>query len=327
MFITPNMGLTAWDLGSDPYDHSQLASNFSAIDGHNHTTGKGLQIPTDGILNAAITSAKIAGNAVVPTTHIPADSIPQSRLADNSVGAGELQDNSVDTAAIINGAVTADKLEGSVLPVGTVVLWYRADTSVLPPTSWEVMDGRAWSGIVNKLGAGGTQWNTGNIPNMANKFPLGAALSGTGSGTAQPPAIGASGGQHERNISHTHTAQPHSHVVNNHAHTIVSGGSHSHSFLAQPGDVPTHAFTRDVGVPRAEGTRQALYVPGHNSNSALGSNVVALLTTEPSHNHGGATGDSTAGTDSPTVTINSWASGDLDFRPAHVGLLFIMKVR
>lgn len=329
MFVTPNMGLTAWDLGTDPYDHAQLSSNFSAIDAHNHTTGKGLQIPTGGIVDSAITSAKIAGDAVVPTTHIPVDSIPQSRLADNSVGAGELQDNSVDTAAIINGAVTSDKLEASVLAVGTVVLWYRADPSVLPPTTWEVMDGRAWSSIVNKLGAGGTQWNTGNIPNMANKFVLGAALAGTGTGPGSPPDIGAVGGAHERNISHTHTTQPHSHVVNNHAHVIASDGSHSHSFTITTisGSSVAHAFSRDVGVPRSEGSRQALYLPGHNSNNFAGADVIAPLTTQAAHNHGGVTGDSTANTDAATVTVNAWDSGNLDFRPAHVGLLFIMKVR
>lgn len=327
MFVTPNMGLTAWDLGADPYDHAQLAANFAAIDSHDHTAGHGIQIPTDGILNAAITAAKLAGNAVVPATHIAPDSIPQSRLADNSVGPAELQDNSVDSAAIVNGAITADKLEATVLPLGTVVMWYRADTAVLPPVGWEVMDGRAWSSITNKLGAGGVAVTTGNIPNMANKFPLGAALAGTGTGPSSPPAIGATGGQHERDLSHSHTAQSHSHVVDAHAHTIAPDGAHSHSFVAEPGSIPTHAFTRDVGVPRSEGTRQALYVPGHNSNSSLGSNVVTPLTTEPAHDHGGVTGLSSAGTNAVTETINAWASGSLDFRPTHVGLLFLMKVR
>jgi hypothetical protein len=327
MFTTPNMGLTAWDLGTDPYDHAQLATNFAAIDSHDHTTGKGLQIPTDGILNSAITSAKLAGNAVVPTTHIPVDSIPQSRLQDNSVGAGELQDNSVDTAAIIAGAVTADKLDGTVVPIGTVVMWYRADTSVLPPSGWEVMDGRAWSTITNKMGAGGTPWITGNIPNMFNKFPLGAALVGTGTATTTPPGIGGVGGQHERDLSHTHVAQPHSHTVDAHQHAISADGAHKHSFVAQPGSVLTDAYTRDVGVPRAEGTRQALYVPGHNSNSSLGSNVQTPLNTVADHSHTGATGAATSGTSSVAATINSWASGNLDFRPAHVGLLFLMKVK
>jgi hypothetical protein len=327
MFVTPNMGLTAWDLGVDPYDHAQLASNFAAIDSHDHTLGKGIQIPSGGILDAAITSAKIAGDAVVPTTHIPIDSIPQSRLADNSVGAGELQDNSVDTAALADNAVTFDKLDASVLPLGTVVMWYRGDPAIFPPVNWEVMDGRAWSTITNNLGPGGVALTTGSIPNMANRFPLGAALSGTGTGPGSSPAIGGTGGQHERDISHTHTANAHSHIVDSHIHGITADGSHSHLFVAQPGNVLMQAFTRDVGVPRAEGTRQALYVPGHNSNSSLGSNVAAPLSTQSNHDHTGSTGASAAGTSLVTTTINSWASGNVDFRPGHVGLLFIMKVR
>lgn len=325
MIVTPNMGMTAWDLGTDPYDHAQLAANFGKIDSHRHVAGEGQQIPTEGIANASITSAKLAGDAVVPTTHIPVDSIPQSRLADDSVGAAELQDGSVGTTNIINGSVTLDKLDPTVLPIGFTAMWYRADSAVLPPDGWEVMDGRAWSTITNKLGAGGTQWNTGNIPNMANKFPLGAALAGTGSGAAQPPGIGSAGGQHERDLSHTHVAQAHSHTVDAHVHTIGPDGEHSHSFDGLGG--VNHAFTRDVGVPRSEGSRQALYVPGHNSDSSAGSNVVTPLTTQAAHSHSGTTGSSTAGTGSATVTINNALTGNTDLRPAHVGLLFIMKVR
>lgn len=325
MFTTPNMALTAWDLGSDPYDHSQLASNFSKIDDHDHTVGNGVQIPSAGIADLAITGSKIAANAINPLTHIPVASIPQSRLLNDSVGAVQLQDNSVDTGAIIAGAITADKLDPNILPIGTVLMWYRADSAVLAPTGWEVMDGRAWSTITNKLGAGGVQWNTGNIPNMANKFPLGAALAGTGTTPSVPPAIGAVNGQHERDISHTHTAQPHSHVVDAHVHGIASDGAHSHTFTGFSG--AGNLFTRDVGMPRAEGTRQALYLPGHNSNSAQGSNVDTPMTAVAAHAHGGSTGSASPATSAVTETINSWASGNLDFRPAHVGLLFIMKVR
>lgn len=328
MFVTPNMGLTAWDLGTDPYDHSQLASNFSQIDLHNHTSGKGLQIPTDGIQNSAVTSVKIAGNAVLPTTHIPTDSIPQSRLATDSVGNDELQDNSITTANISDGAVTLQKLDPSIMPIGMVVMWYRADASVLPPSGWEVMDGRAWSTITNKLGAGGVQWNTGNIPNMSNKFVLGSALAGTGSGPSSPPGIGSVGGQHERDLSHTHTTNAHSHIVDAHAHGIVDDGGHNHSFNIQTPGGPSvaHMYSRDVGVPRIDGSRQALYLPGHNSGNFAGADVQAPMTSAANHSHTGATTESAPGTSAATVTLNSGLTGNTDLRPAHIGLLYIMKV-
>jgi hypothetical protein len=328
MYITPNMGLTAWDLGSDAYDHTQLASTISQIDQHDHTTGKGVQVPTAGIANNAITSGKIAANQVLPNTHIPTDSIDQSRLAVDSVGNSELQPNSVLTENVVDGQITLPKLDPAIIPVGQVIMWYRADSSVLPPAGWEIMDGRAWSTIPNKLGAGGTQWNTGNIPNMANKFPLGSALAGTGTGPSTPPAIGSAGGQHERDLTHTHTSNAHSHTVDAHSHGITSDGSHNHRFWAntQAGASLRDLFSRDVGVPKVDGRRQALYIQEHNRDSFAGSDVAAPMETVAAHSHGGATATSTAGTSSATVTINNGLTGDQDLRPAHVGLLFLMKV-
>lgn len=64
MFTSPNMGLTVWNLLSDLFSHVQLENNWIAVDGHNHTTGQGVQIPTGGIANGAITSSKIATGAV-----------------------------------------------------------------------------------------------------------------------------------------------------------------------------------------------------------------------------------------------------------------------
>jgi hypothetical protein len=319
------MGLTAWDLGTDPYDHAQLANNFDLLDTHRHVPGEGLPIPSDGIANAAITAAKLAIDSVLPTSHIPVDSIPQSRLADDSVGSAELQDGAVLAAHIATGVITASKLDAAVLPIGSVIMWYRADSAVSPPSGWEVMDGRAWSTITNKLGAGGVQWNTGNIPNMANKFPLGAATAGTGSGPSTPPTIGGSGGLHERDLTHTHTTNGHTHTVDSHAHSISADGTHTHAFVGSAGN--SAAYTRDVGVPKSEGSRQALYVPGHNANSSVGSDVVTPLATQANHSHTGATGNATAGTSSTTVTVNNGLTGNTDLRPAHIGLLFIMKVQ
>lgn len=328
MFTTPNMGLVAWDLESDFYDHAQLAENFSDIDQHDHSSGKGLQISSEGIASNAVTSAKLAADSVLPTSHIPVDSIPQSRLAPDSVGNSELQDGSVLTPILGDGSVTIAKLDPTILPIGMVTMWYRADASVLPPSGWEIMDGRSWSTIPNKLGAGGVQWNTGSIPNMANKFPLGAALAGTGSTPGVPPDFGSAGGQHERDLSHTHTTNAHSHVVDSHVHGIAGDGAHDHQFWAntQAGASLRDLFSRDVGVPKSDGSRQALYIQEHNRDSFAGSDVAAPMETVANHSHGGATTGAAPGTSSTTVVVNNGLIGNQDLRPAHVGLLFIMKV-
>jgi hypothetical protein len=64
MYLSPAMSLDIWNTTSDPYSHEQLADNFLRIDQHDHSTGKGSQIPTAGIRDYAITSSKIAPGAV-----------------------------------------------------------------------------------------------------------------------------------------------------------------------------------------------------------------------------------------------------------------------
>lgn len=59
-FTSPKMGLSVWNLLTDPYDHAQLADNFSKIDLHDHTPGRGIQIPTEGLADGAVTAAKLA---------------------------------------------------------------------------------------------------------------------------------------------------------------------------------------------------------------------------------------------------------------------------
>lgn len=53
------MGLKVWNLLTDPYDHSELASNWAKVDQHDHSSGKGVQIPTGGIADGAISAAKV----------------------------------------------------------------------------------------------------------------------------------------------------------------------------------------------------------------------------------------------------------------------------
>jgi hypothetical protein len=88
-FTTSNMGLKVWDLLTDPFSHTELQANWTAVDAHDHSTGKGVQIPTAGITNLAVTGTKIADGAIITT---------------------KLADASVTTAKLIDANVTADKL-------------------------------------------------------------------------------------------------------------------------------------------------------------------------------------------------------------------------
>jgi hypothetical protein len=51
---SPKMSLVLWDQLDDPYSNSQLAGNFTKIDYHDHSSGRGVPISTAGIANGAV---------------------------------------------------------------------------------------------------------------------------------------------------------------------------------------------------------------------------------------------------------------------------------
>lgn len=80
---TPNMKLNVWNSLTDVYDHSQLASNFIAIDAHDHGSNGGAQI--DG--SVAIKDASIPGSKMASdfSYSFASGSIPGSAIASNSI--------------------------------------------------------------------------------------------------------------------------------------------------------------------------------------------------------------------------------------------------
>lgn len=336
MSITANMGLTAWDLGTDFYNFTQLASNFVAIDGHTHEPGKGPQIPTAGIVNGAVVAAKIADATLTSTKYGPA-SVIQAALAKPSVGTPELFDGSVTGAKIASGSITSDKIDSTFVPIGECIMWLRADVTVpIPGGFWEPLDGRAWSSVTNLMGPGGTQLNTGTMPDTRNAFILGAATSGTGSGPSTPPAIGSAGGSmtygfnHSHSVAgHTHTTLDHTHTMQDHNHAIAGDGAHNHGvYSRQTRTLPQDQTGNDSYL-------QTLYVAGFNSG---GGN--ALIPLGGAHSHGGGTGPVAVGsltssgastgastTSSNGSTTDSQLSSSFDIRPKFVGFLILCRVR
>lgn len=60
---TSNMNLSIPLAGESTYPTS-VSDSLTGVDGHDHTSGKGVQIPTGGIVDAAITTAKLADTAI-----------------------------------------------------------------------------------------------------------------------------------------------------------------------------------------------------------------------------------------------------------------------
>jgi hypothetical protein len=116
---TPNIILRVWDTLMDSFNHVELASNWDKIDAHDHSAGKGVKIPTDGLFDSAVTNLKIAPQAVstskledrsVTTGKIALQGVEDSNLKDGAVISAKLSSSAVTTTKIMNDAVTDDKL-------------------------------------------------------------------------------------------------------------------------------------------------------------------------------------------------------------------------
>lgn len=390
-YFSGDMGLRVWDLPTDDWSRTELANNWEAVDGHDHTTGKGRQVPTGGIVDGAISSIKLQDLAVsttklanqvvtqaklanlsvgtaqlidlgVTTTKLGDASVTGAKVADNSIGATKLQDGSVSNAKLADGsvqtakildlnvtnpkladnaattrvyadasvtqpkladpavqtenifpaAVTSDKLDPGVVPVGTVIAWFRPSALTGLPSGWLVADGSTVLDANHDF----AEATSITLPDLRNKFILGAATSGTGTGTGTPPAIGGVGGAHVVNLAHSHTANSHTHTIANDAHLHLwndePDGSGSFQQMRQRGN----AVYGNLEFAK----RQAAYVPNLNFLEEHGEDVLAPMQVI-NHSHGGATGTaSNAGTDSQL-------SATTDNRPAFVGLIYLIKVK
>lgn len=318
MQSSPNMNLTLWDDLDDPYDHTELVTNWQKVDDHDHTATNGVQIPTGGLVNSAVTNAKLAPDAVT-TSKILNGTILGEDLADGAIGIGQVDQD----------------LFSAIVPLGVTVPWFRPNTGVGVPDGWHIADGSVIAEGSHGWGVGGV-----TIPDLRNKFVLGAATSGTGTGVGTPPAENTVGGAHNKTFPHTHTVAGHTHTVNAHSHTVNAhthvGPVHSHSISGDGG------HTHNTGQAWRGNSNVRGNQPGiHDYPEAFAfQNHGHTLDAAGFHNHGGSTGsgsgttqasspgtsDASPGTSSTTLTTDS-GSGGGDIRPAFVGLLYITKVK
>lgn len=96
---TANMALKQWNAGGDFFSYSDLSANWGKVDLHDHTSGKGVQIPAGGLGTGSVITSKIAANAVDVT-----------KIADNAVETAKIKDLNITNAKIAASAVTAAKL-------------------------------------------------------------------------------------------------------------------------------------------------------------------------------------------------------------------------
>lgn len=328
MLTSPNMNLTLWDQSDDGFSHVALEHNLVAIDQHDHSPGQGVRLSTASIIPGAITTALIAPSAVTQAL-LAANSVGAAQIQTGAVGASEIAPGAVYGPAIPNGAITSPMLDPNILPLGSVVTWWRPSGSTSTPGGgWEIMDGRAWNTIPNSLGL-----TTGNIPDMRGRFPIGADITGNSA-----PGIGATGGSNTTNFAHSHNVNAHTHTVPPHTHGITTDGNHYHTILGLDLWSRQNAFPIGITVDDHAGvqrhnTSYTLYLKGIlNTYFGAGGqtgilDAPSVMDNNGSHNHSGSTAPSSSlASGSATATTDSQL-GTILTVPQYTALLFIMKVR
>ena len=93
-----------------------------------------------------------------------------------------------------NATIPASALGDDVLPLGSVIDWYRVTTATTVPAGWAVCDGSLWNDLDNQMGSSKAKLTTGNIPDLTGKVTVGARLTTTAGGlTAADGAASANG--------------------------------------------------------------------------------------------------------------------------------------
>jgi hypothetical protein len=122
------MKLTVWDQGTDLFNYTELANNFTRIDAHNHANGNGVQISADGIASASITNDKLASA-----------SVDYTNLINNSVRTAAIQDANVTKSKLDYSTINA-LTTGSTLPTTSIdgyTIQYTDSTSA-PTYIWSL---------------------------------------------------------------------------------------------------------------------------------------------------------------------------------------------
>ena len=222
-------------------------------------------------------------------------------------GIGFSTDNGLNNASLSIELDRAGDDQGILMPSGSIIAWGGKYSTI--PSGYLFCDGSAYSrttysalfaalGTIHGSGDGST---TFNIPNLKNKFIIGANTSETDD-TFPGIAAGKTGGSADAIV-----------VSHNHSHTLspsvtVSGGDHNHGIS---NDSHAHSITDKshnhggvLGKQRAENTEktpQAIVDDDHTGENRQDNEAIFAAFT-------GITGTNAASTN---ITINN--SGNLEF--------------
>lgn len=136
------MGLTSWDQPTDNYNYAQLAGNWQIVDFHDHSPGRGVQIPAGGLGAGSVVSSNIA-NGQVGLQHLAPLVVQDLGLTSGGFsGRAKINIALADTQAGAGFAVmptTADQVSVTLNTDGLLFIAYQA--------LWKASTGTAQAGI------------------------------------------------------------------------------------------------------------------------------------------------------------------------------------
>jgi microcystin-dependent protein len=344
---------TSRTINGEPFNGTQnitiTAANPQALTRGNYITGGSSAYNG----NEASTWSVNATSSATPNTVVARDSNGDfqatSVVATNFVGnvTGNVTGNVIgnaDTASRLNTArkingVNFDGTQDIQLPAsaakvdelaGSIKMW----GSATPPTNWLLCNGQSVSKLFYPTLFSRIGYNYGgsgdffNLPNLINKFPVGAGglYSANSTGGSKDQIV----------IAHQHTATAQSlftgNVLPNHSHTF-SGNSlpaHSHAY-SDPG----HAhYVLESGNDNGD---SASYIDSANSNnpqptilqtqrSTVGINIISTSAGTPSGTINSSSSGVPSGSVNTTVAISTeGASGTNANLPPYIGVYYIIK--
>lgn len=242
-----------------------------------------------------------------------------SRITAGTVPGSALAATTVTGSKVAAGTLTYDKLHVDVLPIGTIIPWWRPSNSHALPSGWLECDGSAVTSGNHNFTGGGTI----TLPDLRNQYILGAdstkayatapTLNDLASGA---PGVNAVAGSNVLNLAHTHTISDHSHTLS-HTHTIPD---HSHGFT-----VPEHSHNIYTRLVQHWNSGEVNY--GLGSYSTEGIKDPPKTGTTAGSGAFTTSGQSTATTSTASTTPSSSLSSTTDSRPKSRGLVFLIKVK
>lgn len=308
----------------------------------------------------ALISNQIQDGAIA-TVDIGDSQVTNAKLSSTAVTSSKIVNGTIATADIgdsqITNAKLADEVSRQLIPIGAVIDWWRPDSSISVPSGFVVCSGGTITSGNHDFGTGASI----TVPDLRNKFILGASTAITegvaatagaaGASEADPtnaPGISGKGGTNGvRDLTHTHSVPAHLHAASGATITIASGTAGTPA-----GSVNTLTAAYD-----ADGIQRTFYVTTDANNGTSAGTVVGAGWTsgEPkfpkyvgggaasystftgselaNHGHAGSTitGNVGAGVNGDAAMVTGAASANItavhDFRPSYYGLLKIMKVK